>query len=77
MELREKDSPNTKNPQLILFQLKPDGNRTFVDFLIIINPSYMESKFKNVVNKLGKDQKNSGLDLAPSFVQGNCICYFE
>ena len=71
------DLSNTKKPQLIIFQFKPDGNRTFVDFLIVINPTFTEKRFKNVVNNLGKDQKNSGLDMAPSFIQGDCICYFK
>ena len=57
-------------PQLILFQFKPNGNNTFVDFLIVIGPSYTETRLKNVNNKLGKDQKNSGLNLAPSFMEG-------
>ena len=60
-------------PQLILFQLKPDGNSTFVDFLIIVNPSYTITRLKNVNNKLGNDQKNSGLNLAPSFVEGKSL----
>ena len=60
-------------PQLILFQLKPDGNSTFIDFLIVVNPSYTITRLKNVNNKLGKDQKNSGLNLAPSFVEGKSM----
>ena len=60
-------------PQLIQFLLKPDGNSTFVDFLIIVNPSYTITRLKNVNNKLGKDQKNSGLNLAPSFVEGKSM----
>ena len=60
-------------PQLILFLLKPDGNSTFVDFLIVVNPSYTITRLKNVNNKLGKDQKNSGLNLAPSFVEGKSM----
>ena len=75
--LRDNDLSSTKKIQLILIQFKPDGNRTFVDFLIVINPSFTEKRFKNVVNSLGKDQKNSGLDMAPSFIQGDCICPFE
>ena len=74
---RDNDSSNTEKLQLILFQFKPDGNRTFVDFIIVINPSFTEKRFKNVVNSLGKDQKNSGLDMAPSFIQGDCICPFK
>ena len=49
---------------------KPDGNITFVDFLIVIDPKYTETRLKNVNNKLGMDQKNSGLNLAPSFMEG-------
>ena len=60
-------------PQLILFQLKPEGNSTFVDFLIVVNPSYTITRLKNVNNKLGNDQKNSGLNLAPSFVEGKSM----
>ena len=57
-------------PQLILLWFKPDGNITFVDFLIVIDPKYTETRLKNVNNKLGMDQKNSGLNLAPSFMEG-------
>ena len=60
-------------PQLILLWFKPDGNSTFVDFLIVVNPSYTENRMKSVNNKLGKDQKNSGLNLAPSFVEGKSM----
>ena len=56
--------------QLILLQFKPDGNITFVDFLIVVNSKYTETRLKNVNNKLGIDQKNSGLNLAPSFMEG-------
>ena len=63
----------SKQPQLILLQFKPDGNSTFVDFLIIVNPSYTETRLKNVNNKLGKDQRNSGLNLAPSFMEGKSM----
>ena len=61
------------NAQLILLQFKPDGNITFVDFLIVINSKYAETRMKNVNNKLGIDQKNSGLNLAPSFMEGKCM----
>ena len=61
------------NAQLILLQFKPDGNITFVDFLIVINSKYAETRMKNVNNKLGIDQKNSGLNLAPSFMEGKRI----
>ena len=64
-------------PQLILFLLKPDGNSTFVDFLIVVNPSYTITRLKNVNNKLGNDQKNSGLNLAPSFVEGKSLVLID
>ena len=64
------------HPQLILLYLKPDGNGTFVDFLIIINPSYTETRLKQVNNNLGIDQKNSGLNLVPSFMKGNGLLKF-
>ena len=51
--------------------MKPDGNGTFVDFLIVMNPSYIETRLTNVLNNLGKDQKNSGLNFAGSVMQGN------
>ena len=50
--------------------MKPDGNGTFVDFLIVMNPSYIETGLTNVLNNLGKDQKNSGLNFAGSVMQG-------
>ena len=50
--------------------MKPDGNGTFVDFLIVMNPSYIETRLTNVLNNLGKDQKNSGLNFAGSVMQG-------
>ena len=56
--------------------MKPDGNGTFVDFLIIINPSYTETRLKQVNNNLGIDQKNSGLNLVPSFMEGNGLLKF-
>ena len=62
--------------QLILLQFKPDGNITFVDFLIVINSKYTETRLKNVNNKLGIDQKNSGLNLAPSFMEGKGMVKF-
>ena len=60
-----------KQPQLILLWFKPDGNGTFVNFLIVTHPSYIETRFNNVNNNLGKDQKNTGLNFAGSVLKGN------
>ena len=51
-------------------ELRPDGNGTFVNFLVVMNPSYIETRLTNVLNNLGKDQKNSGLNFAGSVMQG-------
>ena len=64
-------------PQLILIQYKPDGNGIFVDFLIVIDSLYTETRFKSVNNNLGKDQRNSGLDLAASYMQGKSMGHLE
>ena len=62
-------------PQLILFWFKPDENTngTFVDFIIVIDPSYTEARLKNVNNNLGKDEKNSGIDFSGVLIHGETI----
>ena len=64
-------------PQLILLRFKPEGNGTFVNFLIVIKSSYTETRLKSVNNNLGKDQRNSGLNLVASFMQGKSIGHFK
>ena len=39
-------------PQLILFQLKPDGNSTFVDFLIVVTPSYTITRLNTLFSPM-------------------------
>ena len=63
-------------PQLILPRSKPDGNGTFVNFLIVTESSYIETRFKNVNNNLGKNEKYTGLNFAGSVMQGKSINNF-
>ena len=63
-------------PKFILLKFQPNGDRTFVDFLIVMNPSYMATRLKNVNNKLGMDQKNTGLNFAGSVMKGKSINHF-
>ena len=59
--------------RLNLLKSKADGSGTFVNFLIVTNPSYVETRFNNVNNKLGMDQKNTGLNFAGSVMKGKSI----
>ena len=61
-------------PQLILLWSKLDGNGVFVNFLIITDPSYIETRFKNVKDNLGKNEINTGLNFAGSVIQGK-FCF--
>ena len=60
-------------PQLILFSFKPDGTGAFVNFIIVTDPSYIEIRFNNIKNNLGKNERNTGLDFAGSVMQGKII----
>ena len=62
-------------PQLILLQFKPYGttSSTLVDFLVVITPSYIETRLSNVNNNLGKDEENSGINFAGSLLHGKSI----
>ena len=62
--------------RLNLLKFKADGSGTFVNFLIVTNPSYVETRFNNVNNKLGMDQKNTGLNFAGSVMKGKSINHF-
>ena len=64
------------HPQLILLHFKPDGKGTFVNFLIVTEPSYMETRFINVNNNLGKNEKYTGLNFAGSIMRGKIMNYF-
>ena len=62
-------------PQLILFSFKPDGAGAFVNFIIVTDPSYIEIRFNNIKNNLGKNEINTGLDFAGSVMQGKIISF--
>ena len=67
---------NYKQLQLILLWFKSDGatnSGTFVDFLIVIKSSYIQTKFNKVNNDLGMDQDNSRITFSGSFVQGTVL----
>ena len=44
-----------------------------MDFLVVINPSYTETRLKQVNDNLGMDQKNTGLNFAGSVMKGKSI----
>ena len=63
--------------QLILLEIKDDeiSGGSFVDFITVIDPSYIITALKTANDDLGKNQKNSGIDFVSAVMKGK-INYF-
>ena len=58
--------------KLILLEIKADeiSGGSFVDFITVIDPSYIITALKTANDDLGENQKNSGINFVSAVMQG-------